>query len=61
MAEEHARLFQSVGRALGDESRTLSQLAAGHETPNGINERIRTIWFDPANANALDELLHDLT
>ncbi|WP_329118111.1 NAD(P)-binding domain-containing protein [Streptomyces sp. NBC_01465] len=57
-------LFQGVGRALGDESRTLHQLAADHETPKGNNERIRTTWFDTANSDALkralDGLLADL-
>ncbi|MCE0445366.1 hypothetical protein LT493_11120 [Streptomyces tricolor] len=28
---------------LGDDSRSLHQLAGDHETPNGINERIRTM------------------
>ncbi|MGW0736664.1 NAD(P)-binding domain-containing protein [Streptomyces sp. NPDC002851] len=53
-------LFQGVGRALSDESRSLSQLAADHETPNGNNERIRTTWFDPANSAALKKALDDL-
>ncbi|MGW1867739.1 NAD(P)-binding domain-containing protein [Streptomyces mauvecolor] len=57
-------LFQGVGRTLGDESRSLQQLAGDHETPNGNNERIRTRWFDEANSealkNALDGLLADL-
>ena len=58
-------LFQGVGRALGDTSRSLPQLANDHETPNGSNERIRTTWFDAQNAralrSALDGLLTDLT
>lgn len=57
-------LFQGVGRALSDRTRSLHQLAADHETPRGNNERIRTTWFDPANSEALnkalDELLTDL-
>ena len=53
-------LFQGVARAMGDESRSLRQLAADHETPNGNNERIRTTWFDPANAEALKRALDDL-
>jgi pyrroline-5-carboxylate reductase len=53
-------LFQGVGRALGDETRSLRQLAADHETPNGSNERIRTTWFDPANSEALTKALDDL-
>ncbi|MBB1155528.1 MULTISPECIES: NAD(P)-binding domain-containing protein [Amycolatopsis] len=65
VAERYVRgLFQNVGRALNDESRSLDQLAADHETPKGNNERIRTTWFDPANAaaltQALDGLLADL-
>ncbi|WP_229324286.1 NAD(P)-binding domain-containing protein [Streptomyces sp. UNOC14_S4] len=57
-------LFQGVGRTLGDGARSLHQLAGDHETPNGINERIRTTWFDTANSEALtkalDALLSDL-
>lgn len=57
-------LFQGVGRALGDDTRSLHQLADDHETPDGINERIRTTWFDAANSEALtkalDALLSDL-
>lgn len=53
-------LFQNVGRSLGDETRPLHQLAADHETPKGNNERIRTTWFDPANAAALEKALDDL-
>ncbi|WP_409182929.1 NAD(P)-binding domain-containing protein [Amycolatopsis sp. VS8301801F10] len=60
-AERYVRgLFENVGRALNDESRSLDQLAADHETPKGNNERIRTTWFDPGNANALKEALDDL-
>ncbi|MFJ4902370.1 NAD(P)-binding domain-containing protein [Streptomyces sp. NPDC088727] len=64
-AERYVRgLFQSVGRALGDETRSLQRLSADHETPRGNNERIRTTWFDETNAatlsNALDDLLNDL-
>lgn len=64
-ADRYVRsLFQGVGRALSDETRSLRQLAADHETPNGINERIRTTWFDSANSEALtralDALLGDL-
>ncbi len=64
-AERYVRsLFQGVGRSLGDEARTLEQLAADHETPGGSNERIRTTWFGAANKaalrKALDGLLHDL-
>lgn len=65
-ADRYVRgLFQGVGRALSDETRSLQQLAADHETPNGNNERIRTTWFAPANSSALkkalDDLLADLT
>ncbi|WP_100444525.1 NAD(P)-binding domain-containing protein [Glycomyces xiaoerkulensis] len=60
-AERYVRgLFQGIGRALGDETASLEQLAAGHETPNGINERIRTTWFDPPNVRALTRALDDL-
>ncbi|GAA2097721.1 hypothetical protein GCM10009801_68310 [Streptomyces albiaxialis] len=64
-ADSYVRsLFQGVGRALSDESRSLDRLAADHETPKGNNERVRTTWFTPANAEdlhkALDGLLADL-
>ncbi|GGT41098.1 hypothetical protein GCM10010176_101060 [Nonomuraea spiralis] len=61
VAERYVRgLFQDLGRALGDESRSLRQLAADHETPNGSNERIRTTWFTPATSAALTQALDDL-
>ncbi|MEV0603023.1 NAD(P)-binding domain-containing protein [Streptomyces sp. NPDC050315] len=60
-ADRYVRsLFQGVGRALSDEARTLPRLAAAHETPNGINERIRTTWFDAANTHALNDALDAL-
>ncbi|MEV0829010.1 NAD(P)-binding domain-containing protein [Nonomuraea rubra] len=64
-ADRYVRgLFQGVGRSLSDESRPLDRLAAAHETPNGLNHRIRTTWFDQANSDALraalDALLADL-
>ncbi|MFI6298991.1 NAD(P)-binding domain-containing protein [Nonomuraea sp. NPDC050790] len=60
-AERYVRgLFQGVGRSLGDEGRSLPRLAADHETPQGSNERVRTTWFTPANAEALERVLDDL-
>ncbi|MES4904159.1 MULTISPECIES: NAD(P)-binding domain-containing protein [unclassified Streptomyces] len=60
-ADRYVRgLFQGVGRALSDGTRSLHQLAADHETPNGNNERIRTTWFTPANSEALNTALDDL-
>ncbi|MEV0405122.1 hypothetical protein [Actinoallomurus sp. NPDC050550] len=60
-ADRYVRgLFQEVGRALSDQTRTLQQLAADHETPKGNNERIRTTWFTPANSEALTQALDDL-
>lgn len=60
-ADRYVRsLFQGAGRSLSDGSRTLHQLAADHETPNGNNERVRTTWFDPANAEALTNALDGL-
>ncbi|MEQ0561824.1 pyrroline-5-carboxylate reductase dimerization domain-containing protein [Amycolatopsis sp. NEAU-NG30] len=60
-AERYVRgLFQGVGRSLGDETRSLQQLAADHETPNGSNERIRTTWFGENNSAALRQALDDL-
>ncbi|MCX4672639.1 hypothetical protein OG453_39375 [Streptomyces sp. NBC_01381] len=41
-------------------TRSLSRLAAEHESPQGNNERIRTTWFDPANAEALGKALDGL-
>ncbi|MEW1690058.1 NAD(P)-binding domain-containing protein [Streptomyces sp. NPDC091265] len=60
-ADRYVRgLFQGVGRALADGSRSLRQLAADHETPGGNNERIRTTWFGPANSEALGKALDGL-
>nr|WP_251092253.1 hypothetical protein [Streptomyces sp. Caat 7-52] len=53
-------LFQGVGRALGDGTRSLHRIAGDHETPGGTNERIRTTWFDAANSAALTEALDAL-
>ncbi len=55
-------LFEGVGRALGDETRSLEQLMADHETPKGINERIRMKWFESACSRPLEnelDALHD--
>ncbi|MFH9247568.1 NAD(P)-binding domain-containing protein [Streptomyces lydicus] len=60
-ADRYVRsLFQAVGRTLGDESRSLPQLAAHHETPGGINERVRSTWFDADNSGALGKTLDGL-
>jgi pyrroline-5-carboxylate reductase len=64
-ADQYVRgLFQNAGRSLRDATRPLHQLAADHEIPGGSNERVRTTWFDTANAAAprkvLDGLLADL-
>ncbi|OIJ87279.1 pyrroline-5-carboxylate reductase [Streptomyces sp. MUSC 14] len=60
-ADRYVRgLFQNVGRSLDDGTRPLHRLAADHETPGGNNERIRTTWFDAANAAALREALDGL-
>ncbi|MFF9768986.1 NAD(P)-binding domain-containing protein [Streptomyces sp. NPDC014636] len=60
-ADRYVRgLFQGVERALGDGSRSLHRIAGDHETPNGINERIRTTWFDATNSAALTEALDAL-
>ncbi|MQY14536.1 Pyrroline-5-carboxylate reductase [Streptomyces sp. RB5] len=53
-------VYQGLARTLSDESHTLPELAANHETPRGNNERIRTTWFTPANARALHEALDGL-
>ncbi|TYB69180.1 pyrroline-5-carboxylate reductase [Nonomuraea sp. PA05] len=64
-ADRYVRgLFEGVGRSLSDGSRSLRQLAADHETPKGLNERVRTTWFDQAGSDSLratlDALLADL-
>ncbi|MEU6860727.1 NAD(P)-binding domain-containing protein [Glycomyces sp. NPDC046736] len=60
-AERYVRgAFGDVGRSLGDGTRSLARLAADHETPGGNNERIRTTWFDEANAEALKRALSGL-
>ncbi len=60
-ADRYVRgLFRNVGRSLEDGTRSLHRLAADHETPRGSNERVRTAWFDPANAAALKEVLDGL-
>ncbi len=60
-ADRYVRgLFQGVGRALSDETRSLHQLAADHETPGGNNERVRTTWFGPDNSDALHKALDGL-
>lgn len=57
-------LFQGAGGLLNDPSRSLTQLVGDHETPKGMNERIRETWFDAANSDALgaalDALLADV-
>ncbi|MET9450923.1 hypothetical protein [Streptomyces cinerochromogenes] len=46
---------------MGDGARSLDRLAGDHETPNGLNERVRTTWFGTANSEALaGTLLADL-
>lgn len=60
-AERYLRgLFAGLGRALGGDPRPLDRLAADHETPGGINERVRTTWFDAANSEALTRALDGL-
>lgn len=60
-ADSYVRsLFHGASRVLGDGTRSLRQLVANHETPNGSNERIRTTWFDSTNSGALEKALDDL-
>nr|WP_018533927.1 pyrroline-5-carboxylate reductase [Streptomyces sp. SID8379] len=60
-ADRYVRgLFQAVGRSLGDDTRSVQQLADDHETPKGTNERIRTTWFTADNAEALTQALDGL-
>ncbi|KUL47485.1 MULTISPECIES: NAD(P)-binding domain-containing protein [Streptomyces] len=63
-ADRYVRgLFENAAHALTDASKTLPRIAAGHETPGGINERIRTTWYEPHREpleRALDALLADL-
>lgn len=56
-AEEFVRrTFAGVGAALAEPGRGLAALT-GHETPGGLNEQIRTGWFDERNGNALRDAL----
>ena len=60
-ADRYVRsLFAGVGGGLSDASRALSDLVTDHETPGGLNEQLRTTWFDGANATALDAALDGL-
>ncbi|WP_245238496.1 hypothetical protein [Streptomyces sp. MZ04] len=51
---------QPVADEAAFDARSLSGLAAEHESPKGNNERIRTTWFDPANSEALGKALDGL-
>lgn len=54
--------FEGLGSALRDVDEPLRTLSRGHETPHGLNEQVRTTWFDAANQAALtatlDQVLH---
>ncbi len=49
-------LFAGAGPAL-DSPEPLDTIARSHETAGGINEQLRTGWFDEANRTHLDEAL----
>ena len=60
-ADRYVRgLFENVGRSLGDQTSTLPELAADHETPHGSNERVRTTWYGQENSDALKRTLEAL-
>lgn len=55
------RVFASLTATLGDSAASIATLAAGHETPGGLNEQFRETWFEPAAPairTALDGLLN---
>jgi pyrroline-5-carboxylate reductase len=54
------RIFAGVGGELADETRSLSDLAADHETRGGLNEQLRRAWFGDATQRALRAALDDL-
>lgn len=48
-ADRYVRGFIAGASAeLGDHDRSLRELAGDHETPGGLNEQLRSTWFDPA-------------
>ncbi|MEV0704124.1 NAD(P)-binding domain-containing protein [Saccharopolyspora sp. NPDC050389] len=53
-------MFLGVGGTLTDRRRSLSELAAAHETPGGINQQLRTSWLDQGNTAALRRALDDI-
>lgn len=53
-------IYQRLTPALADPSHTLAELASGHETPQGLNEQVRTTWFDAENCAALQATLDEV-
>jgi pyrroline-5-carboxylate reductase len=57
-ADRYVRgMFAGIG---ADDSIPLAELAGAHETPGGVNEALRTNWFDPRNKAALERALDDI-
>ena len=47
-ADRYVRsLFVGLGEGLADPTQTLDELVAAHETPGGLNNQLRTAWFNP--------------
>ena len=47
-ADRYVRsLFLGLGEGLADPTQTLDELVAAHETPGGLNNQLRTTWFNP--------------
>lgn len=53
-------MFLGANTSLEDDEQSLTQLSAGHETPHGINEELRTTWFDQENSAALQAALDQI-
>lgn len=57
-ADQYVRgMFAGLG---ADNSIPLAELAGAHETPGGLNEALRTNWFDQRNRAALEQALDDI-
>jgi pyrroline-5-carboxylate reductase len=46
-------VFVQLSAAVGEPGRSLGRLVTDHETPGGLNEQLRTRWFDDANRESL--------
>lgn len=60
-ADQYVRnVFSGVNGSVAHEQRSLSDLARAHETPGGLNERLRTTWLDPHATTVLRDALDDI-